>query len=46
MAGKKDQVGSIKDISGEVDIAGSDIYTRYTADQLSARFAQILQVGC
>ncbi len=35
------QVGNIREISGEVTIAGGDIYKGYTAEQVTAMLAQI-----
>jgi hypothetical protein len=41
MAGRSLRTGTIKDISGEVNIAGGDIYKGYTAEQVSILLAQI-----
>jgi WD40 repeat protein len=41
MAERHVRVGAIKDISGEVNIAGRDIYKGYTAEQVSVLLTQI-----
>ncbi|RPI95815.1 MAG: ATP-binding protein, partial [Chloroflexi bacterium] len=41
MAQSGPKVGSIKDVSGEVNIAGGDIYKGFTAEQVSALLSQI-----
>src|SRR5215213_7706368 len=41
LARSKVRVGSIKEISGEVNIAGGDIYKGYTAEQVSVLLTQI-----
>src|SRR5687768_4595322 len=38
---KKVEVGNISEVSGEVNIAGRDIYKGYTADQVSVLLTQI-----
>ena len=37
----KVEVGNIVDVSGEVNIAGRDIYKGYTAEQVSVLLTQI-----
>jgi hypothetical protein len=41
MAQKKINVGNIKDVRGEISIAGDNIYTGYTAEQVSLLLQQI-----
>src|ERR1041385_4766723 len=41
MAQKNVKVGAIKDVSGEVNIAGRDIYKGYTAEQVSVLLTHI-----
>jgi hypothetical protein len=41
MAQRNVKVGAIKDVSGEVNIAGGDIYRGFTAEQVSVLHAQI-----
>ena len=41
MAGSRFRVGHIQDVSGEVTIAGRDIYKGYTVEQVSALLEQI-----
>ena len=41
MAQRNLKVGAIKDVSGEVNIAGRDIYKGYTAEQVSVLLTQI-----
>lgn len=41
MARKKISIGNIQDVSGEIKISGSELYTGYTAEQVSLLLQQI-----